>query len=135
MSLIGESDGLDHVLVEADEFQLFLRVRNSHVGEIEEEVFLIIEVIGHPVAHGGQQDVADVYGLGRSHPDTNFFAVGCHDWASFRRTRLGLAAREFHAPAEFPMLVLPHFLPALLDDARHELLPNASSNLPKSGRQ
>ncbi len=28
------------------------------------------------------------------------------------------------------MFVLPHFLPTLLDDTRHGILPDASSNLP-----
>jgi hypothetical protein len=44
--------------------------------------------------------------------------------------RLGFPAREFHAPTQLSMFVLPHFLSALLDDTRHERAPSCCSNLP-----
>jgi hypothetical protein len=106
-------------------------VLDPDVGEIQEHVFIVIEIIGHTVAHGRQKDIADVGRMDSPDFDVDLLAFCWHDRASLRRTRrLGPAASEFHAPAELPVLVLPHLLSALLDDTRHDALLEACSKLP-----
>src|SRR5436309_7500825 len=127
----GEGDGLDELLIEADEFQLVPGVVDLDVREIQEHVLVVVEEIGHPVTHGGEQDIADIGRMDCPDFDADLLALSWHERASLRRTRrLGPAASEFHAPAELPVLVLPHLLAALLDDTRHDALLSASSNLP-----
>ena len=96
---------------------------------------LVVQDVGYAVAHGWQKDIAHIDGVDRPNFDADLLAIGCHECLLSRgpARRLGFPAREFHAPTQLAMLVLPHFLSALLDDTRHERAPSCFGNLSNLG--
>src|SRR5205085_12611554 len=121
--LLDDGDGLDVILVQRHKIFIINRVVDGNVRQIDEGHFLVVEQVGHPVAHGRHEDIAHIDRIDGADSNADLLAIHHRD-ASLCEATLAFAAREFHAPAKFPVLVLAHLLLPLLDDTRHEPTPS-----------
>jgi hypothetical protein len=68
-------NGLDQVLVDGHEIRAILII-DHHVGETDKEALLLVNRIGHTIAHRGNEEVADIGTTHSSDADANFLAFG-----------------------------------------------------------
>lgn len=112
------SDRFDQVLVDRDEIRPILVV-NKHIGQANEEAGFFVDRVGNTISHRRDQEVAHVGAIDRPYTNADFLALGHNALLPPRRLSLAFSAQKLLSLAQLLILMLAHFLSALLQNAGH----------------